>query len=182
MINKQTNKKGNIFVILIIIGALFLLMFVGLVLVIGSSVINFVFDIVVPELKDIGMVEGTNMTKIVEITIDPVDSFVQNFKWVAGIIYIFGIMGIFGVAFVFRSSGDKWLIGLFFALVLILVIASIFVSNIYEEFYTGTDEVSTRLQEHILLSWLLLYSPAVMSLVAFLAGIVLFGGSQEGFV
>lgn len=176
------NKKANIFIIIIIIGALFLLMFVGLALAIGSSVTNYVADIIVPELKDLGMVGGSNVTQAVDLTVTPVDSFVQNFTWIAGLIYVFGIIGIFGVAFAFKNTGEKWLIGLYVAMVLILVISSIFMSNIYEEFYTGTDDVATRLQEHALLSWLLLYSPMVMSLIAFLVGIILFSGSQEGFV
>ena len=176
----MTNKKGNILAILLIVGGLFLLMFMGLLLIIGSSVLNFVADTVVPELSGIGMVGGSNVTQAVDITVTPVDTLIQNFTWVAGLVYVFGIIGIFGIAFGFRSSGEKWLIGLFIAMVLILVISSIFISNIYEEFQTGTDDVASRLNEHKLLSYMLLYSPMIISLVSFIAGIILFGGNQEG--
>lgn len=176
----MTNKKGNILAIMLIIGSLFLLMFMGLLLIIGSSILNFVADTVVPELTGIGMVGGSNVTEAVDITITPVNTVIQNFQWVAGLMYIFGIIGIFGIAYGFRSSGEKWLIGLFIAMVLILVISSIFVSNIYEEFQDGSDDLAMRLKEHALLSYMLLYSPVIISLVAFLAGIILFGGNQEG--
>ena len=176
----MTNKKGNILAILLIVGGLFLLMFMGLLLIIGSSVLNFVADTVVPELSGIGMVGGSNVTQAVDITVTPVDTLIQNFTGVAGLVYVFGIIGIFGIAFGFRSSGEKWLIGLFIAMVLILVISSIFISNIYEEFQTGTDDVASRLKEHKLLSYMLLYSPMIISLVSFIAGIILFGGNQEG--
>ena len=176
------NKKGNLLVMILIVGGLFLLMFLGLLLVIGSSILNFVADTVVPELTGIGMVGGANFTQAVDITITPVDSFIQNMTWIAGIIYIFGIMAVLGISFAFRNTGEKWLIGLFVAMVLILVIASIFISNIYEEFYNGDDEISTRLKEHTLLSFMLLYSPAIISLIAFLSGIILFSGVQEGIV
>jgi len=153
-------------------------------MVIGSSTINWVMDTVVPELSGIGTIGDVeiNVTEITEIAIDPVNTVIQNFTWVTGVLYLFGILGVFGLAFVFRGSRDKWLIGLFFAMVVILVIACIFISNIYEEFYNGTDTLATIMKEHVLLSYLILYSPEIMSLIAFIAGIILFSGDSEGFV
>jgi len=175
------NKKGNIMAILLVVGALFLLVMVGVMLVIGSTTINYVMDTVMPEIDTLGQVGDVNTTQVVDITIDPVDTFIQNFTWVAGLIYIFGLVGVFGLAFAFKSTGDKWLIGLFFALTLILVIGCIFMSNIYEDIHGGTDDFASIIQEHVMLSFLIIYSPAIMSIIAFVAGIILFsGGGNEG--
>lgn len=174
------NKKGNIIAILFIVGALFLLLFLGFMMAIGSSVINLVMDTAVPELTSLGVVGDFNASHAVEATITPVNTVIQNFTWLAGVVYIFGMIGVFGLAFTFRETGDKWLMGFFVALVLILVIGCIIMSNIYEEFYSGTDDIALRLKEHTLLSFMILYSPAIMGLIAFLSGIILFSGDSGG--
>jgi len=174
------NKKGNVIAVILIIGALFLLMFIGLGMVIGSSVINWVFDEAVPELSGLGMVGPSNFSQYSDMTIVPLNTFVQNMTWLTGVLYVFGIIGVLGLAFAFRSSGNRWVIGLFVGLVLILVIASIFISNIYEDFYDDGGDLGDRLAEHTLLSYLILYSPFIMSMIAFIAGIILFSGAGEG--
>jgi len=177
------NKKANITAILLIIGALFLLMFIGLGMVIGSSVINWVFDEAVPELTNIGIVGSSNFSQYADITITPVNTFIQQMTWLTGVLYVFGIIGILGLAFVFKTTGNRWFMAFYVALVFILVIAAIFISNIYEDFYDDGGELGDRLKEHTLLSYLILYSPMIMSIIAFVAGIILFSGSgEEGFV
>ena len=176
------NKRGNMMAILLIVGLLFMLVMVGIMMVIGSSTINYVMDVTVPELTGIGMAGDFNATHATDITIVPVNTFIQNFTWVAGLLYFFGLIGIFGLAFAFKSTGDKWLIGLFLSLVLILVIGCIFMSNIYEDIYSGTDAMALIMQEHVMLSFLIVYSPAIMSIIAFIAGIVLFSGSPEDMI
>ena len=173
------NKKGSFLGIMLVIGGLFLLVMFGIVLAIGSSVINWVMDETVPELTALGMQGDFNATHAIGVTISPVNTFVQNFTWVAGILYIFGLLGVFGLAFAFRTSGDKWLIGLFIAVVVILIIGCVFMSNIYEDMYRGNDEFANILKEHVMLSYLILYSPGIMSIIAFLAGIILFSGASR---
>ena len=48
-------------------------------------------------------------------------------------------------------------------------------SNIYD----GTDDLATRLKEHTILSWMILYSPMVFTIIIFATGIVLFSGMQR---
>ena len=176
------NKKGSFMGILLIVGGLFLLIMIGIMIAIGSSTINWVMDEAVPELSGLGMVGDFNATHAVDVTISPVNTFIQNMTWVSGIIYIFGILGVFGLAFAFRVTGDKWLIGLFLAVVLILVIGAIFLSNIYEDIYNDGSEMGNILKEHKALSFLILYSPAIMAMIAFIAGIILFSGPSEGLI
>lgn len=165
---------------LLVIGGLLLIVMFGVILAIGSSTINWVMDEAVPELTGLGQVGDINTTQVIGATITPVNTFIQNFTWVAGLLYIFGIIGIFGLALAFRSTGDRWLIGLYFGLALILVIGCIIMSNIYEDIWSGSDEFASIMGEHALLSFMIIYSPGIMSLIAFIAGIILFSGPSEG--
>lgn len=173
------NKKANFNVILIFIVGCFILLIAGLFLVIGSGIVNWVADETMPELRNIGMVGETNMTDIVRIAVTPVDTFIQSWTWLTGVLYVFGLLGLFGLAVAFRATGSNWLIGFFVGCVLLLVIAAIFVSILYEDFYDGNDDFALRLQEHKILSFLLLYSPVIFSIFAFMAGVILFGGIRE---
>lgn len=176
------NKRANVLVIGIVILLMFLLVLGAVMVAIGSTTINWVFDIAVPELTGLGMVGDANVTHAMDVTIAPVNTFVQNFTWVSGLIYIFGLIAIFGICYAFKSTGDKWLISLFFACVLILTIGCIFMSNIYQDIHDGNDTFAEIMREHVLLSFLIIYSPGIMTLLAFIAGIILFSGPQEGFV
>jgi len=69
--------------------------------------------------------------------------------------------------------------GFFISLMFILIISSIYISNIYEEFYNENTDVGTRLQEHVLLSWLILYSPMIMCVLGFIGGIIMFTGERD---
>jgi hypothetical protein len=176
------NKNGNVMAILLIVGGLFVLVMVGIIAAFGSATINWVMDETVPVLSELGMVGDVNMTHTIDVAVQPVNILIQNFTWASGVIYIFGLIGIFGLAFAFKSTGDKWLIGLFVSLVIILMIGCIIMSNIYEDVFRGTDPLALILQEHLILSYLILYSPAIMAIVSFIAGIVLFSGPSEGLV
>lgn len=173
-------KRGNIMGILLIVGGLMLLLLVGVGLAFGSATINWVMDEVVPELTGIGMVGEANVTHAVEVTIVPVNNFIQQFTWVSGLLFLFGLIGLFGLANAYRSTGDKWLIGFFMVAVLLLIITSIFMSNIYEDVYNGNDVFAGILHEHVILSWFIIFAPAWMSILSFLAGILLFSGEEGG--
>jgi hypothetical protein len=173
---KTITKKGNIVAIIYLMLILFLLLIGGVMLIFGAVIIDWVFDEAVPELSNLGVVGDANLTEYSKYSISPVNTVVQSFIWLAGVFYVLGLMGVIGFAFAFRFTGNKWLMGFFFACMLMLIMSSIFMSNIYEEFYTGTDEVGTRLKEHELLSYLILYSPLVFSVIGFICGIIMFTG------
>ena len=84
-----------------------------------------------------------------------------------------------GFAFTMRQAPSKWLMGFYVMLMLILVMGSIFISNIYEDFYTGTDDLAVRLQQQAILSFMILYSPMIFSVIGFITGIILFSGMQQ---
>ena len=176
------NNKGQITNIIYLVGILFILMFIGLLLAFGGSIINWVMDESVPELTSLGTVGDSNLTEYSSYTITPVNTIIQNFTWLFGIFYILALVSCFGLAFAFRITGNKWLISLFVIMIFMLIITSIFISNIYEDFYNDSGEIGTRLHEQTLLSWLLLYSPLVMSVIGFVCGIIMFTGEREEYL
>lgn len=156
--------------------ALFLIMFAGIIIAIFSAVTNYVFDVWTPEVTDLGDVSGANFTEIAGYTITPLNDVVQSFTWIAGIIYVFFLIGIILLAYLFSDQPNRWLLGLFFGFVFITVIASIFISQIYEDFYDDNDEIGQILQEHVLLSFMILHSPIIITAVSLIAGVILFSG------
>jgi len=173
------NKKGNMIMIMIFFALLFIVLFLGLIFVIGSSVINWVFDEAVPELSNLGQIDKVNMTDVAGMTLVPLNTFIQSFTWITGVLYVMMLIALVGVIVASREAPSRWLIGFYLVLTISLIFASILVSNIYEEIYTGTDEFASILKEHVILSNMILYSPAIFTVITFLTGIVLFSGMQR---
>jgi hypothetical protein len=125
-------KKGNIWGILILTGALILLVFLAVLFAVGSSVLTLTVNTIAPEIRNIGMMGDANMTQISDMTIAPVQSMINSSTWFGGVAYVIALICLFGLAFVYRNTGHKWLIPMFFAMMVILIIISIFLSTTYE--------------------------------------------------
>jgi NADH:ubiquinone oxidoreductase subunit 5 (subunit L)/multisubunit Na+/H+ antiporter MnhA subunit len=80
----------------------------------------------------------------------------------------------------YRVNPQPVFIGLYFVLILLLIVGSIIISNMYEDIYNGQDEMGDRLREQTILSYMILYSPVVMTIIAFITGIYLFTRNEEG--
>jgi len=179
----RLNKKaqgGNIMPLIIFIGILFVILFIGFMMAMGSAILNWIFDTTLPSITNLGVAGGANLTQAVELTIIPLDNLLQQFTWLTGVLYVLMLIGVMGIAMVFRGSPDKWLMGFFLSLIFVLILGAMFMSNIYENFYTGSNQLATRLQEHVILSFMILYSPVVFTVISFIAGIIFFTGGQEG--
>lgn len=177
------NKKGSLMLILYFFMGLFVVLFLGLIFVFGSAVVNWTADNVVPEISNLGSVGAANLTEAASYTITPVNNVIQSFTWVTGVLYVLLLVGLFGIVVANNAKPSNWLIGFYFVLSISLIFSAILVSNIYEEFYTGDDEFAPILKEHVALSNMILYSPGIFTVITFLMGIVLFSGMQrEAFV
>jgi hypothetical protein len=174
------NKKSNIMSVVYFLAILFLIILIGFGLAIGSMVINWTFDEAMPEFTSIGMMGETNMSEISEYTLTPVNTFVQSFTFMSGVFMMLGLIAVLGFAFAFRFTGNKWLAGFFIAGMLMLVMASIFISNIYEDFYDDSGETGDILKEHTMLSFLLINAPMIITIIGFIGGIILFTGDSFG--
>jgi hypothetical protein len=70
--------------------------------------------------------------------------------------------------------------GFYILLVFLLILGTVVLSNMYQDIYSGNDEIGLRLQAQTLMSYMILYSPMIMTLIAFIAGVIMFSGSNEG--
>jgi hypothetical protein len=178
------NKKGSFGVLLffMIIIAVLIVAGVGIAILIG--VINIGTDTIIPELSNIGMVDGSNISEYAEYTTTPVNTLISSFTWMGGVAYGMAIFGLIGLAIAFRLTMSKIFIVVFFAFAVLLLFLSILISNIYQDIYSGTDELATELKDQVMLSWLILKSPLIFSVVIFISGIILFSGiiQEESFV
>jgi len=173
------NKRGNVASIIILIGLLFVLLIGGMILAFGGLVANWTADVVIPEISTLGQVGSSNLTEVAEYTIAPANTIVQSFTFMGGLLYAIGLIVCIGLAFAFRFTGNKWMAGLFIMMMVILIISSIFISNIYEDFYNGGGDVQTYLHEQVLLSYLILYAPVVFTVLGFICRIIMFTGDGE---
>ena len=181
----SNNKKGQMGVegVVLLVVVLAIILILGFVAVIGSSALNYVFDEVVPELSGLGDVGGVNMSVASEYTLTPANALVPNLTWITGVIYVIMLLGSIGLAYSIRSNPSGWLIALYFFLVLLLIALSIFISNMYQDIYTGTDTFNGIVQEHSLMSYMMLYSPVINAIIAFISGFIMFSGrKEEGYI
>ena len=173
------NKRGNMGLIIFFFVLLFLIMFTGFLMIVGSSILNFVWDESVPILSDLGVVEDSNITEYASYTIAPVNTVIQNFTWLTGVLYVMMLIGSVGFAFIMKTTPSRWLMVFYFLCVILLVTGAIIMSNIYEDFQDDSGELGDRLNEHFILSFMLLHSPIIFTVISFITGIVLFSGMQE---
>ena len=171
------NKRGQIGIILFIV-FLFLIVVVGFIAAMAVSVIDFGSDTITPVMTDLGVVGPTNLSEAGEITFGNLDSIIQALPWLVGFAYVAALILSIIFSLSYAYNPHPVFIGLYIMLVLLLILGCIVMSNMYEEIYTGNDEIATRLQEQTLLSYMILYSPFIMSVIAFITGIFLFSRSR----
>jgi len=178
----MNNKKAQLQNITTII--LGLILVVGLVAggTIAWGIVKIGADEIIPEINSIGEIApGINISEHTERVLTPVSILIDNLGLIMGLLYIVGIIGILGYAYIFRESVNGWVIFLFVIAVLLIVVSAIAVSNMYEEFYLTQDDLGEVLRSESLASYLIIYSPTILSIVAFIAGIILFTGKEEPF-
>lgn len=178
MTNLKRNKKGIMGIIIFFI-ILFTILIIGFIGAIVIGVLDFSSDTVTPIMEDLGMVGDTNLSQASSYTFGVVDSFVQAMPWLIAFVYIGAL--IFSIVFVvsYNANPNPAFIGVYLGLILLLIFGSIIISNAYEDIYSGTDELATRLQDNSAMSYMILYSPTILTIIAFITGIYLFAGRQS---
>ena len=174
------NKKGQThFRLMLFVLILAVVLFLAFLSSVAIAVLDWTADTVVPDLSSLGSSGNTNFTDISSKTVTPTNNFIQALPGIAGVLYVIMLVGTLGLAYAFRTSGEKWLIALFFGLVIILILVSMGISIIYEDFYDDGGELGSRLQEQTLMSFLILYSPIVLGIIAMIGGVIMFLGNEE---
>jgi len=175
----RQNKRGQVYGIVLFFMALVVVLMAGFFMIFGSAILNWMADEIIPELQGISPTDDEaigNLSEYSTVVLTPVHSVIESMTWMVGVIYLFGLATCFGIAFVFKVTGAKWLMGLFIGCAILFVLGSMFISNIYEDFANDEGELGSRLQEHTVLSFMILYSPVIFTIIVFISGIIMFTG------
>jgi len=174
------NKKGSMWNIIILVGGLIFLLLLAAVLTIGFGVVKSATDVIIPEFASIGDVgAGGNVSEYVAMTTTPLNNIIGNLGLMIALLYIIGIVGVLSYAFIFKDNFNGWVVAFFLVSVMLMIITSIAISQYYEEFHNGQDELGEILRSASLVSYLIIYSPTVLTIVAFIAAAILFTGNRE---
>lgn len=174
------NKKGSSFGGILLISLLLIMIFViGFVFVFLTSTTNYVAGEIIPEFASIGMVDNTNFTDISRMVLNPVQDTLTSFNWMGGVLMVICLFMLIGLSMSYRSNGNYWIIGVFLLVAVLMVLMSIILSNAYSEFYYSSDDLGLGLQDQTLASYLLLYSPLIVTIIIFIAGAIMFTAKEE---
>ena len=187
MKRKSMGKKGGIGII-IFFSVLLIALIMGFVAVMVWAVIDIASDELTPIMTELGMVDNVNMSEASEYSFGVVDKFVQALPWVIAFGYIMVLIFTLVFVFIVGYSPHPAFIALYIMLMILLIFGCVIMSNVYQDIYTGSDELATRLQEQTMMSYLILHSPFIMAMIALIGGILMFtrqssseGGGTGGF-
>ena len=172
------NKKG-FGGILIFTVLLFTILIIGFIASIVIALFDYTGDTITPIINEIGVVGDTNLSEVADYTITPANTLVQALPWLVGFGYVAAL--IFSMVFVmmYESNPHPAFIGAYIFFVILIIFGAIVMSNMYENIYTGTDELATRLQGQTTLSYMILFSPFILTLIAVITGIFLFSRPSQ---
>jgi len=179
MLIEKKNKKGMMGLVLVVV-IIFTILVIGFFAVIGLGVFSYASDKIVPELQSVGMIDNTtNFTAAVNTAVTPITTILDNLPWL--LVFGYGATLIFSlVAVVFvRYNPHPLFIGIYFMLMIMLIFMAILMSNAYEDLYNGNDDLALELQANAGMSYLLLYSPAILTVIAIFTGIFMFAGNKD---
>ena len=180
-LNFKQNKKGGIGIIIffaVLMGVLVL----GFIAAIAWSVLDVVSDEITPIMEGLGMVGDANVSEAAEFSFGVVDTFVQAMPWLIALGYVLALVFTLVFIFIVGYNPHPAFIAFYFSLMILLMFGCVVMSNMYQDIYTGTDDIASRLQEQTILSFMILHSPWIMALIATIGGILMFGmkNTSEG--
>ena len=172
--NLIKNKRGGFGIILFFFVILSLLV-IGFILSMAVGVIDFASDTITPIMTDLGVVEGVgNLSEYSEYGFGTANTFIQAMPWFIGFGYVLALVFVLVFIFLAGYNPHPAFLSLFFVLMVLLIFGSIIMSNMYQDIYTGTDEIATRLQEQTLMSFMILHSPLILTFIAIIGGVLMF--------
>jgi len=172
MINKK-QKQGQIGIV-IFFAAIFLILLVGFTATIIWGAADMVSDEITPVMKDLGMVDSANLSEYSGYAVGTFDTIVQAFPWVIGLSYVMALVFVIVFILIVGYNPHPAFIAFFIGLMFLLILGSVLMSNIYQDIYSQSDDLAQRLQEQTLMSYMILHSPWILSLIAIIGGVVMF--------
>jgi len=137
--------------------------------------LDIVSDELTPVMEGLGMVGDANVSQAAEYSVGVADTFTQAMPWLIAMSYVLAL--VFTLVFVFVGGYNPHpaFIAFYIALMLLMILGCVIISNMYQDIYTDDDEISTRLQEQTIMSFMILHSPFIMAVIAIVGGILMFG-------
>ncbi|MBT7931727.1 hypothetical protein HN698_07505 [Candidatus Woesearchaeota archaeon] len=173
------NKKGSVVGLVIFVAVLFLILIVGFLMSTGGAIVNWTADTILPELTNLGTTSGVNLTQAADLTIVPANNLLGNMGWFVGVLYVMMLLASIGFAVYARFNPDKWLLGFYFLLMILLIFGAVLVSNMYEDFYNTAGEFGAYLQAQTLMAFMIIQAPMIFALIGFITGIIIFSGMGQ---
>ena len=173
------NNKGGVMGLVIFVAVLFIILMVGFMMSIGGGIIQWTSDTIMPEVTNLGTVSGANLTQAADLTLVPASNILGNVGWFVGVLYVMMLLASIGFAVYAKFNPDKWLLGFYFLLMILLIFGAVLMSNIYEDFYNNGGELGAYLQAQTLLAFMIIQAPMIFALIGFITGIVIFSGMGQ---
>ena len=170
---KTMGKKGAMGIIIFFI-ILMTVLIIGFISVMVWSVVDIASDEITPIMLELGVVGDTNLSQAAEYTFGILDTFIQSLPWIVAVGYVLALVFTLVFVFVVGYNPHPAFIGLYLALMILLIFLCVIMSNMYQDIYTGDDDVASRLKEQTTMSYLILHSPFIMALIAIIGGILMF--------
>jgi len=174
----MVNKKGQIGIILFfVILAIVLVLGFVIALLVGAG--SYVGDVVTPVFTDLGGdVGGANLSQAGQYSVGTVNVLVQAAPWIIGFSYLVALIGSIVFVLSYSSNSNPMFMGVYFIFMIFLILIAILFSNMYQSVYEGGDSIALKLQSMTIISYLILYSPHIFTIITIVAGIFLFAGKQ----
>jgi len=170
---KPKGKKGAIGIIIFFM-ALMLVLVLGFIAAMAWAVLDIASDELTPIMTELGMAGETNLSEAGEYSFGTANTFVQAMPFLIAIGFVMALIFTLVFVFIVGYNPHPAFIGLYLALMILLIFLCIIMSNMYQDIYTGDDEIATRLQEQTTTSYLILHSPFIMAFIAVVGGILMF--------
>jgi len=171
-------KKGQM-EILWLFGILAVVLVLGFIFSLVIAFAHNISSVVTPVAEDLGMIDDINASAIGQSTFGTLDTIIGLLPMLVGFAYLMFLIGSIVLVLSYRTTANPLFIGLFFALMVLLILTAILCSNAYQDLYEGTDDIALELQSQTMLSFLILRSPFIFGIVGFICGIFLFSGKQN---
>ena len=170
--------KRGVMGIIIFFLLLFTILIIGFIAAMVVSLLTYTSEEITPIMEDLGVVGETNLSQSSEYTFGTLNTFIQALPWLVAFAYV--AMLVFSIVFImaWNYNPNPMFMGFYIMFIFLLILGCIVMSNMYQDIYTGTDVLAVGLQEQTALSYMILYSPLIMIIIAFIVGIYIFAGKQ----
>lgn len=181
------NKRGALNEMIGMATLLVVIIVVSLIAVVFSAVIIYGFGIITKATttQQLANNAAANITQYSETTFGNINAGIQQLRWISFVLIFGMIVGIFIGNFLVKVHPGYF--GLYVLISVAVIVFSIYISNAYEALYLSGGPLGNTLKSFVGTSWLLLYLPAWITVVAFIGAIFLFTGmnrdpEQGGFI